>query len=296
MPKSNTSSRMLTHPAIEDGNRSFPQGSYQVRHKPSVESSTEVILYHKLEGAPFIQSLIDRGDAKFACLVSVPKTGYRELRTSDNSEQKISWDLNVAGERAPFLGPCILYVGEDLKNGTWTEEDGVAEDWLNLEIDIPKGSRLAKYSYLRPSSEIQDLLTAEIDEDANPGTFTVLEVDSNDGFYFQLRAAKDIFAFIKNPQGNRVLERSIITHAVSECFHILKTDYGTSGEGINKWEEYPNLVALSERLENEGLDRDWENRGIAHHWSNNDFDPIKVATELYPIDPADSIILEEDDE
>ena len=296
MPKSNTSARMLPHPAIEDGNRSFPRGDYRVNREPSGNTDTGVILYHKLEGAPFIQSLIDRGDAKFACLVSVPKTGYRKLDISESSKQEISWDSDIVGE-PPWLGPCILYVGEDREGGTWTQEDGVAEIWLNQEIYIPKGARLAKGRYLRPSSEIghTNMIHAKKDETMKPGTFRV-EANSNEGFSFSLIAATNIYEFIHTPRGNLALRDSILTHAVSECFHILKTDYNApvedeennsneeDGEGRNnEWKQFPNLVALSE----------WLGDKKVPHWSDYGFDAVKVATDLYPIGiPA----LEEDDE
>ena len=289
MPKSNTSARMLPHPSIEDGNRSFPKGDYHVSHKLSENSRTEVVLNHKLEGAPFIQNLIEDGKAKFACLMSVPKIGYRELRISKNSEQKINWNSDIAGKRPPLLRPGILYVGEDLEDGTWTEEDGVAEIWLNQEIYIPKGARLAKGRYLRPKlGEL--LLRAKCYEEMKPGTFTV-SVDTGDGFYFILKAARDVFEFIQ--RDDSALKHSIITHAVTACFHILKTGYNASDEyevknGIEEgeegsgkeWKHYPNLVALSELL---------KNRGIDDHWSNDDFDAVKVATELYRIILNDSI-------
>ena len=296
MPRSNTATRMLPHPAIEDGNFSFPYGDYKVSHKPSENSSTEVILHHELEGegTRFIQKLIEEDKAEFACLVSVPKTGYRQLHMSKTSEQKINWDLSVAGE-PPQLEPVILYVDGNLQNGTWTEEHGVAELWLNQAIYIPKGARLARHRTLRPSSEIRHLLRAKCDDSMRQGTFTV-SPNSNEGFYFSLIAAEDIYKFIQNPQGNSALRGSIVTHAVGECFHILKTDYGASDEGEdegNKWERHPNLVALSKWLENEGLDRHWEDKGIVHHWSEDGFDAVRVATELYPID---SSTLEEDNE
>ena len=276
---------MLPHPAIEDGNRSFPQGDYQVGHKPSGNSNTEIVLHHKLEGAPFIQSLIDQGDAEFACLMSVPKAGYRELRRSKSSEQKIDWNPDIAGKRPPELGPCILYVGEDLEGGTWVQEDGVAEIWVNQGIYIPRGARLAKGRNLRPKLE-ELLIRAKYSEKMEPGTFTVV-ADASDDFHFILRAAKDIFDFIQID--NSPLRDSIVTHAVSECFHILKTEYNASNES-KEWKHHPNLVALSELL---------KNRGIDGHWSEDGFDAATAATELYPIKlniSADRYPFEEGDE
>ena len=300
MPKPNTSARILPHPAIEDGNFSFPEGDYQVSHEPSGNSDTEVVLHHTLKGARFIQKLIDQGKAKFVCLVSVPKTGYRKLHMSKDSKQKISWDPEVAGKH-PFLIPSILYVGEDLEGGTWAEEDGVAAIWLNQEIYIPRGARLAIGRSMKHKLEAW-LLQIEPDPTMKPGTFSVLETasDSSDGFYFTLKAAKDIFDFIQIDHS--ALRGSIITHAVTACFHILQTRYDApdvdqemngdeESEEVspNEWKHFPNLVALSELLKNKGLP----------HWSEKGFDAVKVTTELYPIklnDSADGHIPEGDDE
>ena len=296
MPKSNTSARVLPHPAIEDGNFSFPQGDYYISLEPSKNSRTEIILHHKLEGAPFIQRLIDQGQAKFACMVSVSKTGYRRLHTSEDSNQKISWNPDIAGKH-PLLRPGILYVGEDLKNGIWTEADGVAAIWLNRKINIPKGARLVRGRYLLPKFE--GLLKAECHEKMEPGTFTV-RANVNDGFYFSLEAARDIFDFIQ--RDNSVLRDSIVIHAISACFKILQTEYSVSDEDEGKgrdaegedesgdeWGQYSNLVALSELLKNRRVP----------HWSEEGFDAVKVATKLYPIrldDSSDGYVFEEDDE
>ena len=286
MLRSNTSARMLPHPAIDDGNRSFPQIDYHVRLEPSGNSSTGVVLHHELKNAPFIQSLIRQGTAKFACLVSAPRTGYRKLNISENSEQEISWDSDIVGE-PPWLGPCILYVGKDFRGGTWAEKDGVAELWLNREVYIPKGARLVKGRYLRPSPAMKhtNMLYAKKDEAMKPGTFRV-EANSNDGFFFSIVAATDIYEFINNPRGNLALRDSILTHAISACFQILKTDYDAPVEdeensgnedgeewSHKEWKQHQNLVALSEWLGNKGLP----------HWSDYGFDAVKVATELYPI-------------
>ena len=296
MPRSNTSTRILPHPAIEDGNFSFPQGDYQVNPEQSGNSDTGIVLQHKLEGAPFIEELIDQGKAKFACLVSVSKTGYRKLNISENNKQEIHWDSDVAGKH-PLLRPGVLYVGEDLKGGIWAQEHGVADIWLNQGIYIPRGARLVRGRYLLPRFE--GLITAECYEDMKPGTFTV-KANVNDGFSFQLRAAKDIFDFIQRDRS--ALRNSIMTHAVSECFNILKTKYSVSDEGEEKnrneegedgsgdeWGQYSNLVALSELLKNKGVP----------HWSEDGFDAVKVATELYPIklnDSADGHTREEDND
>ena len=107
------------------------------------------------------------------------------------------------------------------------------------------------------------------------GGFTV-KANSNDGFYFSLEAAPDIFQFLQNPQGELALRKSILVHAVSQCLNILKSDYDASREDdeTGQWEQYRNLKSLSDLLAEKNMG----------HWSDEDFDPVRVATGLYPIE------------
>lgn len=273
MSKASSSVRSLPYPAIEDGNFSFPRASYEVSTQQDGKSGTRFKLKHKISNAPFIEKLIKEGKAQYGCMVAVPKTGYRELKRSDEDErdeQIVSWDLNIVGE-PPILGPVILFVGENLKYKL-TEEDGVASVWQGREIEFPKGARLARAQYLRPTASMQDLIDVVKKSDMKPGTFTV-KPNSNQGFYFNLEASENVFRFLQNSQGRTDLERSILVHALSQCFNILKHEYDTE----DKWEEFSNLRALHNHLSMKGVLPN-------NDWGDKDFDVVKVATELYPIE------------
>ena len=273
MPKSGTTSRSLPYPIIEDGNLAFPNGEYDVNFQMSGEN--EGILDHKLKGASFIQKLINQGKAKFACLVSAPSMGYRELQLAETfkSQQKINWDLEIVGDQIPMLAPVVLYVGDDL-NHKLTEEDDVGEFWQNQEICIPKSARLAKRCYLRQSLTIHDLLIVR-KRDLNPGSFTVRERRKGNSFHFYLDAHPDIFYFLQKHTNKRnKLCESIFTHAISGCFNILKDQYSSSNEDDEeRWRRYPNLVALSDHLIKQ----------TGEDWNNPEFDIVKIATETRPI-------------
>lgn len=268
MSKASSSVRSLPYPAIEDGNFSFPEAVYEVSTKPDGKSGTRFKLKHKISNAPFIERLIEKGKARYGCMVAVPKTGYRQLEIAEKgNEQIVSWSLDIVGE-PPMLGPVILFIGEVTKYKL-TEKDGVASVWQGREIEIPMGARLARAQYLRPPASIQNLIKVIKKSDMKRGTFTVKQ-DSNQGFYFKLEASENIYHFLQNPQGQSDLERSILVHAVSQCFNILKDEYKTN----DQWEQYSNLRALSTHLDREGVG----------HWSDDDFDAVKIATELYPIE------------
>ena len=268
MPKFGTTSRPLPYPTIEDGNLAFPKGEYNAHFQASGENGGT--LHHRLEGARLIQKLIDQGKAEFACLVSAPGMGYRELQRTEpkKDQQKINWDLEVVGNQVPMLVPVILYTGNDL-NHKLTEEDDVAEFLLNQEICIPRGARLAKGCYLRHSLTISDLFVIRKKENMKPGSFTVKRLTQGGFFRFGLYAHPDVFYLLQR-RGNELCE-SIYTHAMSGCFSILKNWSNENSE--DQWTSYPNLVALSDHLR----------RHIGADWSDIEFDPIKAATELRPI-------------
>ena len=277
MSKSNSIVRSLPYPTIEDGNFSFPDGVYEVTSRKSKEPTSSVILRHELSGAPFVENLVQRGKAKFACLVSVPKIGYRELKMTISCEnlveQEIGWDLKIVGE-APMLSPMLLYVGEDFCHRL-TAQDGVATIWQNREVDIPKGARLARRDCLAPQSNIISLLRLHSDEKMKAGSFDVEIFDSGEGIRFTMMAAPDVYRFLRNPQGEKELKRSIEAHAVSECFSILcnHKDHGTSGEDDQDGYRDTNLASLS----------DWLKHKIGYDWRDESFDAVRAATQIYPI-------------
>ena len=276
MAKAHSVVRSLPYPAVEVGNFSFSEGVYEVTARK--KAMNRVALRHELRGAPFVENLVRKGEAKFACLVSVPKTGYRRMEMAEGPEQEIGWDLDVAGE-PPILGPLVLYVGDDFHHRL-TARDGVAAIWHGRKVVIPRGARLARERYLRPSAAIQNLLKVRLDGDMAAGSFVVRE-NSNDGFYFMLEAAPDVFRFLQNSQGEERLRGSILTHAVSQCFNILQRDYEEDGQ----WEQHRNLVSLAEWLEGKG----------EKHWSDDDFDGALAATRIYSLRVPKDVVDEEEE-
>ena len=274
MPKASPAVRSLPYPAIEHGNFSFQDGEYSATPHLRDTSGCSVELEHKLIGAPFIESLIEKGEAKYGCLVSVPKTGYRKLFLTNSCKQKVTWKLAVVGE-PPILGPVILYIGDD-KQHKFVEKDGVAKVWQGREVIIPKGARLARGHYLRPRATMLNLLSVKLRKEMPAGNFTVVD-NSNKGFHFTLEAAQDVYNFVQKPEGESRLRKSILIHAISRCFEILKEKYSDSSEDedtSSNWDELSNLRALARWLDDQKIS----------HWSEENFDPVLEATKLYPVD------------
>ena len=263
--------RALPYPSIEAGNFSFPEGEYDVGFDTSDGVSVE--LTHQIRNASFLQDLITRGKAKFGCLVSVPLTSYRKLNLSDSSKQIVKWELSVVGE-PPMLCPVVVCL-EEIKH-TFGQDDGVAEIWQHTEVVIPKGARLARGEYRRTSSSLSQLIRVVNTPEMKSGSFEVNHC-TEEGFYFNLNVAEDLFKFIQNYGQFPNLRRSILVHAASRCLEILSKEYALKGEeeeGSESWEGFRNLVALTAELDKKGLP----------HWSEDDFPPEKVATSLYSIE------------
>ena len=262
--------RSLPYPTIEDGNLSYPDGEYLVDTTPQIDG-VSVILNHTVRGATFLERVILEGKARYGCLVSVPLTGYRRLHLSDDAHQRVEWDMGVVGE-PPMLRPVVVSVTEiSCKLGP---EDGVAEAWQGSEIAIPRGARLALQNYLRPTSSLHHLLHVVQEPEFRDGCFEVKPCEE-EGFYFKVYAASDLFPFLQNPGGHTKHRGSVLTHVVSRCLEILARDYSEpddESEDSSKWESFPNLRALASELEKNELPI----------WEEDGFPADKVATQLHP--------------
>lgn len=264
--------RSLPYPMLEDGNLSYPQGEYTVDVTPQTDGAS-VIIHHQVQGAPFLTQLLHQGQAKYGCLVAIPLTGYRKLHLSDDAHQHVQWDLAVVGE-PPLLRPLIVATTEITRS--FAPGDGVAEVWQGRATKFPKGARLALRGYLRASSSLAELLEIHQDQELSAGSFEV-EPCAEDGFYFKVSVAPDVFLFLQHAGGYEQHRGSIMTHIVSRCFEILQQSYseGEDGEEGAVWEQFSNLKALAQELDKSKL-RLWDQEGFAAD---------KVATQLYPHQP-----------
>ena len=269
MPGIADSVRVFLHPVLEEGNLSFPNGDYT----PEIQSGTDgysAVVRHIVRQAPFVERLVARKQAVCCCAISIPITGYRRLFWTDGFEQKIKLDEAQLGE-PPILRPLILC--RQAVRHTLSREDGVHQMWVNKEIHLEKGSKLAIGPAYRMMSSLQSLLSIENDNSLQPGQIHVSGC-SEDGFYFKVRMASDLYGFIQKPEGEaRYFHRcSILTHACSSCFALLANDYEDNGEGEDGWRSYANLRALAAEMENKGL----------NIWNTEDFSPEKAATAMWP--------------
>ena len=273
MNSSSETVRCLPYPILESGSLSYHRGEYRVTALAGGDGRS-VTLRHEIQGAPLVDSLLREGRARYACLVSVPATGYRRLEQSDTAEQRVEWRLDVVGE-PPMLRPLILAI-EPIQC-ILGEEHGLARAWHGVQLTIPIGARLALHEYLRTNSSIHNLVVLKNGPEMNDGTLKVQEC-TEDGFYFLVTCATDVFRFLQNPSGYPNHRLSILTHIVSRCFELLKgLDGNPNGTETDvDWTSFRSLKALAAELRSKGLPC----------WDEEEFDPIKVSTQLYPHKPT----------
>ena len=256
----------LPYPVLEAGNLSFPQGSYEPKID-ILEDGCSIEIEHKISGAAFIEKLIREGSVQFYCLFSAPKTGIRTLHETDRTA-RIEWEASIVGQ-PPRLRPMLVYTGED-QEYELTQECGVAELWRGKKIILPKGARLARGSFVDVNSSEHSFLRFSREAKFERGRCSVFP-NHEEGFYFTIKAAPDVFDLVQRKGMNAALRSGILTGVVCHCFSILKYMYKETEDDSN---EFPNLKTLSAKLE----------RDFGCDWNDDDFDPMLAATTLYRFD------------
>ena len=274
MPTQSEVVRSFPFPVLEAGNLSFPDGDYAPEIKTNENDEYSVTIQHRVTGAPFIERMVVAETAICCCTVSIPVTGYRKLFASTGGiEQTVKWDPELVGE-PPVIRPLI--VCQETKSHIFKKEDGVHNLWVGQNITFNKGAKIALGPALRPVSSLESLLSIEKDVNLAPGQLRI-EACPDQGFYFIVNVASDLFYFLHKPEGDdrNKHSMSILIHAVSSCFSMLRKDYpNENGEDDNGggWGEYSNLRALA---------GDMENKNILL-WDDDNFRPEVAATAMYP--------------
>ena len=271
MPEGSVVVRSLPYPVLEAGNLSYPHGEYRVEPSPRHDGRSAELRHHVVN-APLVETMLREGRAVYACLVSVPRTGYRKLEQSSSAVQVVRWDLDQVGE-PPLLQPVIL--AADRVTRAIGPGDGVARAWQGRTLTIPAGARLARAAYLRAVSSRFHMLRFRCDPSMSPGSFRVEEC-AEEGYYFLVRAASDLFTFVQQPQGHVRHRGSVLTHMVGRCLELLTRprEDGDAG-GPRWWDSHRNLQALADELKQRELG----------HWDDDDFPADEVSSRLHPHEP-----------
>lgn len=261
-----STTRAFPWPVVESGNGSFPEGTYTVTCEDK-NLGKSFQLTHRVQDARLIENWADEGRLKYVCGIASPISMYKRMHASNEATQLIEWERDDLGEY-PLFSPMVV-TNEEIKHTVDAEQDGVSHFWDGVELQLPKGARVA----IGPSFGFQTGLTGLFkfyaDESLSPGRFRV-DASSEDGFKFMVYLSKDLFDHL---QYNRkdIGGANIMVHVVSAALANLHRDY-REDDGSEGWKSYRNLVSLADILEQKNLPGWWEDT----------FAPEIVATGLYP--------------
>ena len=257
--------RAHEHPMLESGNLSFPKGRYRLDCVPGEDRSSYVIT-HSVEGAALITRLLKAQQARYACVVSSPRSGYRQTHVSETAEQEVRWNTEELGEAPLFTPAIVCWTPQQIKLSA--NRDGVHRIWDKQVVALQKGSRLALGSVIQLQSSILQLLSIKLDEGLQEGQFWV-EIES-EPFRFRANVSTSLYKCLRYQEGE--IRHSIMTHIVTACLARLRHDF-SEDDGELGWQSHRNLEALADLLADNGQS----------HWTDDKFRPEKVATALYPL-------------
>ena len=258
--------RALPWPVLEAGNGSFVNGVYSVSLSRQVPGRS-FTLSHRVEGAGLITNWIENGQAEFACAVADPVSAYRRVHVTDVPHQVVEWDPDDLGSHPRFT-PMIVSAS-DIRHQVDSERDGLHRLWHGRVLQLTRGSRIAICATFAFQSGLLGLLDFLLREELEPGRF-VVEPSLEEGFKFKVYLARDLFEHLRHHR-QEIAGWNIMTHVVSAALSHLRRECA-SDDGEEGWKSYSNLVAFADWLEERELG----------HWSDEDFDPAFVATNLYP--------------
>ncbi len=262
-PGPSNSVRMDSHPILESGNLAYPNGRYRLA-VDQADSRESLIITHQVVEAPLIENFIDRGVAKYGCIVSSPLSSYRRTHLSCSARQTIEWRRDDLGE-PPMFTPMVLCT-EPVSVVLDSDKHGVHKIWHGKAVQLRKGARMALGDVFRFEASVAHLISMHEDKSLSSGQFYVEA--KTEPFGFVVRLHPDLHRFIKRDRGCH--RDTIIVHIVTACFSLLQRDYGNNPDSEG-WESYSNLKALAGHLEENEFP----------HWGSEDFHPEKVATGLY---------------
>jgi len=229
------------------------------------ESRSSFFVNHRIEEAPLIERLLQRRQAQYACIVSSPISSYRRTHVSFDAQHEVVWESEALGEPPLFTPMILCKKAQTIKLNA--KRDGVHQIWHNQRIKLEKGSRLALGSVIQLESSMLQLLSLQEYKDLQEGQFFV-EINE-EPFRFQVKLSTDLHRFLRR---SGPIRNHIMTHIVSACLARLQKEYGKDDEEVGGWRSFRNLLAFSDYLKDKGQKL----------WCDDDFQPERVATALYP--------------
>ena len=266
--------RIQDYPTLEEGNTAFPGAEYSIEHCAG-KSSTELVLKHCFTGAQLISDLLKSRNAQYACAISSPKAGYRELYVSPDRRQKLlnhiqelQWNIRNFGD-PPCFTPMIV-VTKAVTKTLSAGKHNVHALWDKETVTFPQGARLAVHATFRLTKPSLSGMVKFVPEESMEQGMLYAQADASSDFMFTVLCHPDFHVQFQRAAENRLFPENVSPLVATACFSILQKQYAED-DGEQGWESYINLKQLAQFLE----DRNFG------HWSDDNFNPLEVATTLF---------------
>ena len=248
-------------------------------HYDQQQDRQRLTIYHKLTSGNLVARLAEQGQVRFCCTLASPYAAYREVFVAEESVPKIEPEGTLTVLQHIFLNKDVLKPPVHLQPAITTHNelitvqpqatDGLDDVWRDSELLFPPVALLAVAPFSQLGDPVQSMLRIVKDESGSlpAGSFEVTEIP-DEGFYFQVRTATDLYESLSNP-GHATLHRdSIFSAALAQGFVILQGRYADR----ELWREHPNLICLHTKLREKKL----------VSWDEDDFSPNKTVAAFHP--------------
>lgn len=263
-------------PVISPESMDYTDAEYAVK-VIRLRNENKVEVRHVLRGENLVAQMLRDGRAAFACIVSLPSTMYRKIfvAPADALEYSQTVDYSKSGHGAkgfslesPMFRPVIVAQKETALSAN--RAHGLNALWSDADIRIPGGGIIAYSEWERFNGAMGGLLVVRFKEGLKDGAIMV-EPDIGGGFRFIVNVGgKNLFRLLESPHSAEAQYQrsSVLTHALSSGFAILKEMYGNNED----WREYTNLRMLSQKLKDDSL-RDWTEDGFSPDYAASCLNP-----------------------
>ena len=287
---STTIPRIRPYPVMTDSSLDYVEGNFYetLQAEDRMEkrgSKFRIDIEHRLHGQNLVTEFLRKDNAVFACTVTAPVSAWRKVAVSKISHQDVENGLlvhrqvidnqdvsadQISGE-ITFQPMVLSSKGMQI---TIAREHGLDEIWLGDSIQIPQAGILAMGPYWNPKNQMQSVLRLKLDRNNKlpNGCFEVKEA-LEEGFYFEVLVARDLYESLKSP-GNAIQHRdSIYSAALAQGFQILKEKY----QEYEDWNDFSNLRSLYAKLKSSGVPT-WDKSEFSANSAVAHFHPHKLNT------------------
>ena len=270
--------RIAGYPVMAPGGLDYTEEHvYEIEQVSDQDQPKDTIgVLHRVRGDNLVSQLISQGKADFAITVVSPTCAYRNVELGAGTPERVNGGIqleqNIAIVTDQFRQPLMFQpaviansAGEQLKVNP---SHGVDPLWIGVKIRLPVAAVVAVQPFLNAKSTVQSILRLKKASPGslNPGSFEV-EAVTEEGFYFQVEVAEDLFNGLRNPVSFEHRD-SIYSMALAQGLDILRRDYGNR----ETWQEYQHLKLLFQMLKQRSLPT----------WEEDGFKPNQIAATFHP--------------